>query len=120
MLRFPTGWTTTAEVRLHLPAEVPLRGKRSHLRPHQYVLQDINLTSGQSSQINLQGSGSIGLNYHLGSDASVFEFGALIRNAHKGQDALSPTYHNFAANVTPPLMSQFTTKFTNPTFYGGS
>jgi hypothetical protein len=88
--------------------------------PTQYALQDINLTSGQSSQINLQGSGSIGLNYHLGSHASVFEFGALIRNAHKGQDALSPTYDNFAPNVTPPLMSQFTTKFTNPTFYGGS
>jgi TonB-dependent receptor len=88
--------------------------------PTQYALQDINLTSGQSSQVNLQGSGSIGLNYHLGSRASVFEFGALIRNAHKGQDALSPTYDNFASNVTPPLMSQFTTPFTNPTFYGGS
>jgi TonB-dependent receptor len=88
--------------------------------PTQYALQDINLTSGQSTQINLQGSGSIGLNYHLGSHASVFEFGALIRNAHKGQDALSPTYDNFATNVTPPLMSQFTTTFTNPTFYGGS
>jgi len=88
--------------------------------PTQYALQDINLTSGQASQINLQGSGSIGLNYHLGSHASVFEFGALIRNAHKGQDALSPTYDNFAVNVTPPLMSQFTTAFTNPSFYGGS
>ena len=88
--------------------------------PTQYALQDINLTSGQASQINLQGSGSIGFNYHLGSHASVFEFGALIRNAHKGQDALSPTYDNFAVNVTPPLMSQFTTAFTNPSFYGGS
>jgi TonB-dependent receptor len=88
--------------------------------PTQYALQDINLTSGQSSQLNLQASGSIGLNYNLGSHASVFEFGAQIRNAHKGQDALSPTYDNFAANVTPPLMSQFTTAFTNPSFYGGS
>lgn len=88
--------------------------------PTQYALQDINLTSGQSTQINLQGSGSVGLNYHLHSYASTFEFGALIRNAHKGQYALSPTYDNFASNVTPPLMSQFTTKFTNPAFYGGS
>lgn len=88
--------------------------------PTQYALHDLNLTTGQSSQINLEGSASMGINYHLGSHASVFEFGALIRNAHKGQDATSPTYDNFAANATPPLMSEFTTSFTNPSYYGGS
>jgi TonB-dependent receptor len=88
--------------------------------PTQYYLQDVNLTTGQSSQINLQANGSVGLNYHLGSHASTFEFGALIRNAHKGQDAYSPTYDTYAPNVTAPLMSQFTTTFANPTFYGGS
>lgn len=88
--------------------------------PTQYYLQDINLTTGQSSQLNLQANGSVGLNYHLGSHASTFEFGALIRNAHKGQDAFSPTYDTYPSNVTPPLMSQFTTAFKNPAFYGGS
>ena len=34
----------------------------------------------------------MGINYHLGTHASVFEFGALVRNAHKGQYAISPTY----------------------------
>ncbi|MFC5863297.1 TonB-dependent receptor [Acidicapsa dinghuensis] len=101
--------------------------------PTQYALQDINLTTGQSSQLNLQASGSVGLNYHLGSHASTFEFGALIRNAHKGQYAFSPTYDcnpqtddqvnngtsPCSANANP-LMSQFTTNFTNPSFYGGS
>jgi hypothetical protein len=62
----------------------------------------------------------MGFNYHLGSHSSIFEFGALIRNAHKGQYAFSPTYDQFAANAMVPLMSQFTTSFTNPTFYGGS
>ena len=88
--------------------------------PTQYYLNDINLTSGQSTQLNLQASGSIGLNYHLSSHASVFEFGAQVRNAHKGQYAFSPTYDNYSANATAPLMSQFTTSFTNPTYYGGS
>ena len=93
--------------------------------PTQYYLNDANLTSGQSSQINLQASGSIGLNYHLGSHSSVFEFGAQIRNAHKGQDATSPTYDCNAPTANCnfnalPLMSQFTTTFTNPTYYGGS
>lgn len=88
--------------------------------PTQYALHDLNLTTGQSSQINLEGSASMGINYHWGTHTSAFEFGALIRNAHKGQDATSPTYDNFAANATPPLMSQFTTNFTNPSYYGGS
>jgi TonB-dependent receptor len=88
--------------------------------PTQYYLHDVNLTSGQSSQINLQGSGTVGLNYHLGSHPSTFEFGAQIRNAHKGQDAFSPTYDSYSSSATPPLMSQFTTSFTNPTYYGGS
>lgn len=88
--------------------------------PTQYALQDVNLTTGQSSQLNLQGSVQMGVNYHLGTHASTFEFGAQIRNAHKGQYAFSPTYDNFAGTATPPLMSQFVTDFKNPSYYGGS
>lgn len=88
--------------------------------PTQYQLKDINLTSGQSTQLNLQANGAVGILYHLGTHASTFEFGGQIRNAHKGQYAYSPTYDNFAPGVTPPLMSQFTTNFTNPSYYGGS
>jgi TonB-dependent receptor len=87
---------------------------------NQYALKDINLTTGQATQLNLEGSFAMGVNYHLGTHNSTLEFGAEIRNAHKGQDALSPTYDNFAANATPPLMTQFTTGFKNPSFYGGS
>jgi TonB-dependent receptor len=86
----------------------------------QYALQDINLTSGQATQLNLEASGSIGLNYHLGSHTSIFEFGALIRNAHKGQYAFSPTYDSFSSSATTPLLTQFTRKFTDPSYYGGS
>ena len=84
--------------------------------PTQYALDNINTTTGQASQLNLQASGSVGLNYHLGTHASTFEFGGQFRNEHKGQDAYSPTYDNGAS----PLMSQFLDTFTNPKFYGGS
>ena len=84
--------------------------------PAQYALQDINTTTGQATQLNLQASGAMGINYHLGGHASIFEFGAQFRNEHKGQDAYSPTYDNGAT----PLMSQFLSGFTNPKFYGGS
>lgn len=88
--------------------------------PSQYALQDINLTTGQATQLNLQASGAVGLNYHLGSHTSTFEFGALVRNAHKGQYAFQPTYDSFSSDATPPSMTQFTTTFTNPSYYGGS
>ncbi len=84
--------------------------------PSQYALQDINTTTGQATQLNLQASGAMGINYHLGEHTSIFEFGAQFRNEHKGQNAYSPTYDNGAT----PLMSQFLSSFTNPKFYGGS
>jgi TonB-dependent receptor len=84
--------------------------------PTQYFLQDINLTSGQATQLNLQANGAFGIEYHLGPHASTFEFGGLVRNEHKGQDAYSPTYDNGA---TPP-MSQFLSSYRNPKYYGGS
>ena len=84
--------------------------------PSQYQLSDINLTTGQATQLNLQGGAAMGINYHLGNHASTFEFGGQFRNEHKGQAAYSPTYDNGAT----PLMSQFLSNFRNPRFYGGS
>jgi TonB-dependent receptor len=84
--------------------------------PTQYALQDVNLTTGQATQLNLQAGASMGINYHLGTHASTFEFGGQFRNEHKGQDAYSPTYDVGNGG----LMSQFLGTFTNPKFYGGS
>jgi TonB-dependent receptor len=87
-------------------------------------LEDINLTTGQATQLNLQAGGTFGLNYHLGTHASTLELGAQIRNEHKGQDAYSPTYDDTTlANPGPastPAMSQFLSGYTNPKYYGGS
>ena len=84
--------------------------------PTQYALQDINTTSGDATQLNLQAGAVMGINYHLGPHASTLEFGGQFRNEHKGQDAYSPTFDNGAT----PLMTQFLSNFTNPHFYGGS
>jgi TonB-dependent receptor len=83
--------------------------------PTQYTLSDINLTTGQATQLNLQAGAAMGINYHLGTHASTFEFGAQFRNEHKGQAAYSPTYDGDGS-----LMSQFLSNFRNPTYYGGS
>jgi TonB-dependent receptor len=82
----------------------------------QYSLSTIDLTSGQATQINLQASAAMGINYHLGTHASTLEFGGQFRNEHKGQDAYSPEYDS--TNGT--AMTQYLSTFTNPKFYGGS
>jgi TonB-dependent receptor len=86
------------------------------LNPANYKLDTIDLTSGQASQLNLQASAAMGINYHLGTHASTLEFGGLVRNEHKGQDAYAPEYDS--NNGT--LMSNYLSTFTNSHFYGGS
>lgn len=84
--------------------------------PNNYSLQTIDLTSGQATQLNLQAGASMGINYHVGSHFSTFEFGFQIRNAHKGQDAYSP---EFDSN-NGPTMTPYLGSFVNNHFYGGS
>ena len=85
--------------------------------PTMYQMTELDLTSGQTSQINLQGSASYAFNYRPGGHFSTLEFGAKVRNQHKGQDAYSPVYDNGEDGM---LMSQFLSPLTNKNFYGGS
>ena len=84
--------------------------------PSQYFLDTVDLTFGQATQLNLQGSASMGINYHLGSHFSTIEFGGQFRNEHKGQDAYSPEYDSNNGTA----MSNYLGTFTNNHFYGGS
>lgn len=86
------------------------------LESSSYFLDTIDLTFGQATQLNLQASGTVGINYHLGSHSSTLEFGAQFRNEHKGQDAYSPEYDSNNGTA----MSRYLGTFTNHHFYGGS
>jgi len=106
--------------------------------PTQWSLEDINTTTGSTSQVNLQGAISYATNYHIGSHFSTFEFGFKVRNAHKGQDAYTPVYDQtlFGTAVNPnsppanctgsnqpnctPLMTQYLNGFTNQHYYFGA
>jgi TonB-dependent receptor len=83
--------------------------------PANYTLTELDLTSGQTTQINLQGSASYAINYHAGSHFSTFEFGFKVRNQHKGQFAYSPAYTGEG-----PTMDNFPNSFHNDHYYGGS
>lgn len=91
--------------------------------PTQYYLSEFDSTSGETSQVNLQGAVSMARNYHVKSHASTFEFGFKVRNAHKGQDAYSGVYDNvgnYGNTGNPPLLSQFLSGFNNPNYYFGA
>ncbi len=103
-----------------------------------YTLDNINTTSGQAVQLNLQEWGAMGLNYHLGQHSATLEFGGEFRNAHKGQDAYTPTYDYCpnskadpgyptsdpcnSANTSPsPVSSEtFAGGFQDPDYYSGN
>jgi TonB-dependent receptor len=92
--------------------------------PSQYEITEYDGTTGITSQVNLQGAVSYARNYHLGSHFSTFEFGFKVRNAHKGQNAYSPTYdQTFIPNPNnPPVspMSDYLSGFRNPSYYFGA
>ena len=101
-----------------------------------YTLDNINTTSGQATQLNLQEWGGMGFNYHAGSIPATLEFGGEFRNAHKGQNAYTPTfdycpqadpgYPNSpicsaaADNATPVNSEIFASGFQDPHYYGGT
>jgi len=101
-----------------------------------YTLDNINTTSGQATQLNLQEWGAMGFNYHVGTHSATLEFGGIFRNAHKGQDAYTPTYDYCpqadpgypndaicsaaADNATPVNSEIFASGFQDPHYYGGS
>ncbi len=100
-----------------------------------YTLDNINTSSGQATQLNLQEWGTMGFNYHLGKHSATLEFGGIFRNAHKGQDAYTPTYDycpQADPGYTPPICSDaednatpvgsemFASGFQDPHYYGGS
>jgi len=94
------------------------------LNPANYYLSEYDGTQGITSQVNLQGAISYARNYHLGSHFSTFEFGLKVRNAHKGQDAYSPTYDisncidgNGELTLPGCQMSNFLSGFNNPHYY---
>ena len=80
-------------------------------------MSELDLTSGQTTQINLQGSAAYAFNYHVGWHFSTFELGAKVRNQHKGQFAYSPTYDNVPDGL---LMSQFLSPIHNNNYYDKS
>jgi TonB-dependent receptor len=57
-----------------------------------YTMNQYVTTTGQAVQLNLQEWAGGGVNYHLGKRTATLEFGGTFRNAHKYQNAYTPTW----------------------------
>jgi TonB-dependent receptor len=113
-----TSCVNVPSANFHLPQWDPSCFGSPTFDPSQYTLTEFDGTQGETSQVNLQAAVSHGINYHLGSHFSTFEFGFKVRNAHKGQDAYSPTYDQaFLANPAISPMTNYLSGFTNPNYY---
>lgn len=127
----------TPNTNIHLPQWDPSCFGTPTFDPTQWTLQDYSATSGITSQVNLQGAFSYARNYHLGSHFSTFEFGFKVRNAHKGQDAYSPTYDQVlyqtvtgnsqaptctstVTDTCTPPMTPYLTGLSSPNYYFGA
>ena len=119
---------------VYLPQFSPscfIPGSTNALDRANYALTDYSPpTFGISPQLNLQGSASYARNYHAGSHAGTFEFGAKIRNAHKFDNtydeefctnitggAANPGCDNAPADILQLSGSQFPESFTDPNYY---
>lgn len=81
-----------------------------------YSINQYITTTGQSVGLNLQGWGSVGMGYHIGSHSATFEFGGQFRNAHNFQNAYTPTW-NYNGTTTADA---FQSGFADPHYYGGA
>jgi TonB-dependent receptor len=90
--------------------------------PGNFVLSQVeDANHGQASQLNLQGQVSLGRLYSIGPDASRFEMGFRIRNAHKFDDSFE-NFYSLQPSVDPTTITvaAFPTGLTDKHYYGGS
>jgi TonB-dependent receptor len=81
-----------------------------------YTIDEYIATMGQAVQLNLQGWASMGKNYKIGNHFATLEFGGEVRNAHKFQNAYTPSY-DYGGSATA---DQFEGGNTDPDYYSGN
>ena len=85
--------------------------------PTQYYISSYLIPHYHSTQLNLQGSISVGKHYSTGAHYGTFEMGFKVRNAHKTQSENDQVYDSPTSNFA---LSQVLGTFTNPSYYDGA
>lgn len=93
-----------------------------NFNPNNYVLSSFRTTSGSAVELDLQETGGMGFNYHVGSHSATFQFGGEFRNEHAFEEAYTPTYDLNTGGGLPslPTMAPFLTGFHDNDYYDGT
>ncbi len=84
--------------------------------PSTMALNNVQISHGQSAQVNFQATGAMAKRYHIGSHLATVEVGGKFRNAHKYDDSYTVT-NSPNGQI---LLNQFPNGLTNNNYYGGS
>ena len=74
---------------------------------------------GLTAQLNLQVTGAVAKNYHLGSHLSTIEVGGKFRNEHKFDNSFTPDF-SVPAGMTLLPLNTFPNVFSNSDYYNGA
>ncbi len=106
--QFDPGATTA----LYRPQWTPACYTEAH-DPSTFSLSDINGAAvGLTAQLNLQVTGAVAKNYHIGSRLATVEVGGRFRNEHKFDNSFTPDF-SVPSGVTLLPMSQFPSVISN-------
>jgi TonB-dependent receptor len=103
----------------YLPGWAPVCYTEAH-NPPSMSLADINGPAvGKTAQLNLQVTGAVAKNYHLGSRLSTIEVGGKFRNEHKFDDSFTPDFKVPAGMTLLPL-NTLPSVLSNSNYYNGA
>src|SRR2546429_1828659 len=74
---------------------------------------------GLTAQLNLQVTGAVAKNYHLGSHLSTIEVGGKFRNEHKFDNSFTPDF-SVPAGMTLLPLNAFPNVLSNSNYYNGT
>lgn len=108
------------------PKFVPVGGYSSFFNLSNYFLNNGDVSTTYSPQVNIQGAASAARSYNWAGHFGTFEFGFKLRNAHKFQDFadnyyfVNPNLPSSAATDPALAASNFPNSFVNNNYYNGA
>jgi TonB-dependent receptor len=102
----------------YLPQWTPACFTEAYTNQTTMALSRMQISHGLTAQLNLQATGAMAKQYHLGSHSATLEFGGKFRNGHKFANTFRDNYS--PAGTGPTItMADFTNGFSNGNYYQG-
>lgn len=104
---------------LYLPQWTPSCFTEAYTNQSTLPLSRMQINHGLTAQLNLQFTGAVAKNYHLGSRLATIEVGGKFRNAHKFANTFTDNFFP-SGTGTPLTLADFSNSFSNSGYYQGA